>query len=59
MGDRLCPVDEAMRLVRCMTAEERLRFMAWMVSAPDVQRRRLPLDSGPPPLVRLDREPGR
>lgn len=57
MADRLCPVDEAQRLVRLMTAEERTRFLAWLLSAPDRQRRpALPRHQPDmdPSLVRLD-----
>jgi hypothetical protein len=60
VGDyRLDPLDEARRLWMLLTASERVRFLAWIVTAPDCQRPRLPLDSRPMPVVRLAGETDR
>lgn len=54
---RLDPLDEARRLWMLLTSSERTKFLAWVLTAPPAQRSRLPADSGPVPLVRLDPEP--
>ncbi|MCZ7618802.1 MAG: hypothetical protein M5U32_11025 [Myxococcota bacterium] len=58
MGDFKAPsvLSELMTLWRIATSAERVAFLAHVTTAPDVQRTRLPADSGPLPLVRLGPE---
>ena len=58
MGDLKAPsvLSELLTLWKLATASERTEFLARITSP---ARPMPPLDSGPPPLVKLDSEPGR